>query len=98
MFLFIAILNFAFYLMKLDPQRQYFDFKIKYYNKGSKSDKIINQYYVNWKSNKMIFVDNRVYDFGPFRYFVEYDVDTSKLKNDWILAETLTDLSLSKHD
>ncbi len=83
LFLLIALLNFPLYLMKIDPQIQYYDVEVKYFNKKNKFDKIINQYYINWKTNKNVPVENRVYDFGPFRYFIEYDVDTSKLNDNW---------------
>ena len=82
-FLLIALLNFPLYLMKIDPQIQYYDVEVKYFNKKNKFDNIIYQYRVNWKNNKKIYQENRVYDIGPFRYFIEYDIESSKLNNDW---------------
>ncbi len=87
LFLLIAILSFAFYLMKLDPQKQYHDVKITYYNKENKFDKIVYQYHVNWKTNEKKFQENRIYDIGHFRYFIENNVDTSKLKENWKSTE-----------
>jgi hypothetical protein len=84
-FLLGAILNFYIYSNKIDPQTQFFDITTIYRKKSQKNDKIISQYYVNWKTNKDIPTNNRVYDFGPFRYFVEYDIDTLKLdKKEWL--------------
>ena len=88
MFLLIAILSFAFYLLKLDPKRQYHDVKITYYNKENKFDRVIYQYHVNWKTNEKKFQENRIYDIGPFRYFIEKNVDTSKLKGNWMSTES----------
>ncbi|MFY7987497.1 MAG: hypothetical protein ACOVNP_01350 [Flavobacterium sp.] len=40
---------------------------------------------MNWKSNKPVPTNNRIYDFGPFRYFVEYDIDTLEIdKREWM--------------
>ncbi|MGH2666640.1 hypothetical protein [Flavobacterium sp.] len=81
--LLIALLNFPLYLMKIDPQIQYYDVEVKYFNKRNKLESITSQYRINWKNNKKIYQENRVYDIGPFRYFIEYDIDSSKLNNDW---------------
>jgi len=84
-FLLGALLNFYIYSNKIDPQTQFFDIATIYRNKSQKNDKIISQYYVNWKSNKPVPTNNRVYDFGPFRYFIEYDIDTLKIdKKEWV--------------
>jgi hypothetical protein len=84
-FLIGSLINFYIYSNKIDPQIQFFDIATIYRNKSHKNDKIISQYYVNWKSNKPIPTNNRVYDFGPFRYFIEYDIDTLKLdKKEWV--------------
>jgi len=84
-FLLGTLLNFYIYSNKIDPQTQFFDIATIYRNKSQKNDKIISQYYVNWKSNKPVTTNNRVYDFGPFRYFIEYDIDTLKLdKKEWV--------------
>lgn len=83
-FLLGVLLNFYIYSNKIDPQTQFFDIATIYRNKSQKNDKIISQYYVNWKSNKPVPTNNRVYDFGPFRYFIEYDIDTLKIdKKEW---------------
>lgn len=82
-FLLIAAFNFPFYLMKLDPQIQYYDVEVTYFNKRNKFERIISQYHTNWKTNKKMYKENIVYDIGPFRYFIEYDIDSSKLNNDW---------------
>lgn len=87
LFLLIAIVSSAFYLLKLDPQRQYHDVKITYYNRENKFDRIMYQYHVNWKTNEKKFQENRIYDIGPFRYFIEKDIDTSKLKGNWMPKE-----------
>jgi len=79
----IALLNFLLYSMKIDPQTQYHDVEIKYFNKKNKFELIIKQYKVNWKTNRKIYQENKVYEIGPFRYFKEFDVDTTKLNNDW---------------
>lgn len=69
--------------MKLDPEVQYYDVEVKYLNKENKFKRTINQYRVNWKTNEKIYLENKVYDIGPFRYFIEYDIDSSKLNNEW---------------
>ena len=84
-FLLGALINFYIYSNKIDPQTQFFDIATIYRNKNQKNDKIISQYYVNWKTNKPIPTNNRVYDFGPFRYFIEYDIDTLEIgKKEWV--------------
>ena len=84
-FLFGTLLNFYIYSNKIDPQTQFFDIATIYRNKSQKNDKIISQYYVNWKSNKPVPTNNRIYDFGPFRYFVEFDIDTLEIdKREWV--------------
>jgi hypothetical protein len=84
-FLFGTLLNFYIYSNKIDPQTQFFDIATIYRNKSQKNDKIISQYYVNWKSNKPVPTNNRIYDFGPFRYFVEYNIDTLEIdKRKWV--------------
>lgn len=85
-FLLGTLLNFYSYSNKIDPQTQFFDIAIIYSNKSQKNDKIISQYYVNWKTNKHILTYNRVYDFKPFRYFIKYDIDTLQLdKKKWVM-------------
>ncbi len=80
-----VLINFYIYSNKIDPQTQFFDISTIYRHKSQKNDKIISQYYVNWKTNKHIPTNNRVYDFGPFRYFIEYDIDTLKLDTkEWV--------------
>ena len=84
-FLLGSLLNFYIYSNKIDPQTQFFDIAIIYRNKSQNNDKIISQYYVNWKTNKPVTTNNRVYDFGPFRCFIEYDIDTLQLdKKEWL--------------
>lgn len=72
------------YSMKIDPQNQYYDVEITYFNRKNKFEKIINQYYVDWKSNNKIYNQNKVFDFGPFRYFIEYNVNTDSLSENWV--------------
>ncbi len=80
-----TLINFYIYSNKIDPQTQFFDIVTIYRNKNQKNDKIISQYYVNWKTNKPIPTNNRIYDFGPFRYFIEYDIDTLEIgKKEWV--------------
>ncbi|WP_312825739.1 hypothetical protein [Epilithonimonas sp.] len=83
LFLFISLINLPLYLLKIDPQVQYFDIETLYYSKENKFDKIEKQYYVNWKNNLKDTIVNNVSDFGPFRKFNEYDVDINKLDSKW---------------
>lgn len=84
-FLLVILLNFYIYFNKIDPQAQFFDITTVYRNKNQNNEKIISQYYVNWKTNKKIPTNNRIYDFGPFRYYIQYNIDTLKLnKKEWI--------------
>lgn len=82
-FLIIALFNFPIYLMKIDPQTQYYDIKTLYWNKENKFEKIEQQYYINWKNNQKNIVNNRVYDIGPFRNYIEYRVKTEQLPKNW---------------
>jgi len=85
--LLFLVLNFTLYSLKIDPQVQYFDLKTIYHNKESTSEKINEQYYINWKTNEKIYLSNRVYDFGPFRNYLERNVDINKLGKNWIKVE-----------
>ena len=71
-------------LLKIDPPIYYHDIETLYFNKKNKFDKIEKQYYVNWKSNKNDTVINRVRDYGLFREFIEYEIDTAKIDESWI--------------
>lgn len=73
-------------LLKIDPPIYYHDIETLYFNKKNKFDKIEKQYYVNWKSNKNDTVINRIQDYGLFREFIEYEVDTTIIDGSWIKA------------
>jgi len=83
-FLLISLLNFLLYLLKIDPETQYYDIKTLYYNRNNKFEKIEEQYYINWKNNQKNIVANKVYDFWIFRNFIEYHIDTNNLDENWI--------------
>ena len=83
-FLLIALLNFPIYLMKIDPQVQYYDIETLYWNKKNKFEKIQKQYYINWKNNKKNIRINKVFDFGPFRNYLEYHVEIENLNDNWV--------------
>ena len=85
-FLIIALIIFPLYLLRLDPQTQYYDIQTLYLNKENKLEKIQEQYYINWKTNKKHIVSNRIYDCGPFRNYIEYHVDVNNLDYNWIKA------------
>lgn len=87
LFLGITLLYFSSYLMRLDPKIQFYDVEIKYFSKKNKFERIINQYYVVWKNNQKKYFENRVCDIGPFRYYIEYDVNLSELNDDWVKME-----------
>jgi hypothetical protein len=74
--------------MKIEPPTQFHDVEIKYYNKKNKFEFVIKQYRINWKNNKKIYLENKVYDIGPFRYFLEFDIDSSDLNSDWEKIKT----------
>ena len=82
-FLLFALINFPFYIMKIDPQIQYYDVETLYWNKTNKFEKIQKQYYINWKNNQKNIVNNKVFDFGPFRNYIEYHVKIEKLDENW---------------
>lgn len=86
-FLIITLFNFPIYLMKIDPQTQYYDIKTLYWNKENKFEKIEQQYYINWKNNQKNIVNNKVFDIGPFRNYLEYHVEAEQLPNNWVKIE-----------
>ena len=86
-FLLAALLNFPLYVGKIAPQSQYYDIETLYWNKTNKFEKIQKQYYINWKNNQENIVINKVFDFGPFRYYIEYEVETENLNDNWIKIE-----------
>ncbi len=82
--LIFAIGNLAVYYAKIDPDIQYRDYKTLYVNKENTDEKILRQYNVNWKTLKYEYQNNQVEDYGIFRYYKFYRVDTLKLhKNKW---------------
>lgn len=83
-FLLLALLNFPIYLMKIDPQVQYYDIETLYWNKTNKFEKIQKQYYINWKNNQKNIIINKVFDFGPFRNYLEYRVEIENLDENWV--------------
>lgn len=83
-FLLLALLNFPIYLMKIDPQVQYYDIETLYWNKTNKFEKIQKQYYINWKNNQKNIIINKVFDFGPFRNYLEYCVEIENLDENWV--------------
>lgn len=82
--LLILVLNLPLYCMRIDPQIQYYDLETIYWNKANKFEKIEKQYYINWKSNQKHIVLNKVSDFGPFRNYLQYNIDTETLDSDWV--------------
>jgi len=70
--------------MKIDPQVKYYDIETLYWNKKNKFEKIQKQYYINWKNNKKNIRINKVFDFGPFRNYLEYHVEIENLNDNWV--------------
>lgn len=83
-FLLILVLNLLLYCMRIDPQIQYYDIETLYWNRTNKFEKIQKQYYINWKSNQKHVVFNKVFDFGPFRNYLQYNIKTEALDDDWV--------------
>lgn len=70
--------------MRIDPQIQYYDIETLYWNRTNKFEKIQKQYYINWKSNQKHVVFNKVFDFGPFRNYLQCNIKTEALDDDWV--------------
>ena len=80
--LIFAIGNLAVYYAKIDPDIQYRDYKTLYINKNNTDEKIVSQYDVNWKTLKKEYQNNHVADYGIFRIYKSYRIDTLKLNMD----------------
>ncbi len=78
-----AIGNLAVYSAKIDPDIQFKDSGILYVNELNPGEKIISQYYVNWKTNEKEFQNNHVEDIGIFRIYKTYGIDILNLKQKW---------------
>ena len=81
--LFLAIGNLVVYSAKIDPDVQFKDAKILYVNELNPDEKIISQYDVNWKTNEKQFQNNHVENFGVFRIYKSYAIDTLNLEQKW---------------
>jgi hypothetical protein len=77
-----SITLFVFY-KNIDPDIQFKDYKVLYVNKQNSNEKIIRQFDVNWKTNEKEFQNNVVEDFGIFRIYKSYGIDTLKLDAKW---------------
>jgi hypothetical protein len=77
--LIFAIGNLAVYSAKIDPDIQFRDFKTLYVNKQNPNEKIVSQYYVNWKTLEKQYQKNYVADYGIFRIYRSYGIDTLNL-------------------
>jgi hypothetical protein len=78
-FLFIAIVNLPMYISQIDPEIQYYDEKVLLINPKNHSERLIRQYYINWKSNEKIYSNNLVNEFSCFRY----------IKKEWTSSDTI---------
>jgi len=81
---FLAIIDLPLYIMKIDPDIQYYDSKILYVNSLNNDEKIVRQYLINWKTNEKIYMNNHVKDVGYIRIFKTFNIDTMNLKKEWI--------------
>ena len=81
--LFIAIVNLIFYSAKIDPNIQFSDSEVLFINKENPNKRIVRQYYVNWKTNEKIFQNNEVTNYGIFRIYQSYQIDTLNLDKKW---------------
>src|ERR1035437_9166057 len=67
-FLFVAIISLPMYIGRIDPEIQYYDECVLAINPKKQSEKIIRQYYIDWKPNVKIYSNNFVKEVGCFRY------------------------------
>lgn len=81
--LFFAIGNLTFYYFKIDPDIQFRDSKVLFINELNPNEKIISQYYVNWKTNQKKHQNNRIENIWVFRYYKSYNIDTLNLEKNW---------------
>jgi hypothetical protein len=81
--LFIAVVNLIFYSAKIDPNIQFRDSEVLFINKENPNKRIVRQYYVNWKTNEKIFQNNEVTNYGIFRIYQSYQIDTLNLDKKW---------------
>jgi len=82
--LIISILTSLVFYTNIDPDVQFRDSKILFVNKENHNEKIIEQYDVNWKTNEKLFQNNQVENFGIFRLYKHYRIDTLKIdKEKW---------------
>ncbi len=82
--LIFALGNLAVYSAKIDPDIQYRDYKTLYINKENDNEKIVSQYDVNWKTLEKEYQFNHVTDYGIFRIYKSYRIDTLNLRiEDW---------------
>lgn len=81
--LFISFITLFVFYKNIDPDIQFRDFKVLYVNKQNPNEKIVKQYFVNWKTNEKEFHNNIVEDFGVFRIYKSSGIDTLKLNEKW---------------
>jgi len=77
--LFFALGNLTVYSARVDPDIQFKDFQTLYISKQEPNEKIVNQYYVNWKTLEKQYENNHVIDYGVFRIYKSYRIDTLNL-------------------
>ena len=78
-----SILTLFVFYKNIDPDVQYRDSQILFVNRQNPNEKIIRQFDVNWKTNKKYFINNQVEDFGIFRIYKSYGIDTLNLDKNW---------------
>ena len=78
-----SILTLFVFYKNIDPDVQFRDSEILFVNKQNPNEKIIRQFDVNWKTNEKEFINNHVKDFGIFRIYKSYGIDTLNLDEKW---------------
>ena len=79
----VSVLTLFVFYKNIDPDVQFRDSEILFVNRENPNEKIIRQFDVNWKTNEKEFINNQVVDFGIFRIYKSYGIDTLNLNNKW---------------
>jgi hypothetical protein len=86
-FLVIMLLTLPISPMKIGQRVQYYDIDTLYWNKKNKFEKVQKQYYINWENNHKNITLNKISDLGPFRNYLEYNIEIEQMDEDWVKAQ-----------
>ena len=78
-----SILTLFVFYKNIDPDVQFRNSGILFVSQQNTNEKIIRQFDINWKTNEKEFINNHVVDFGIFRVYKAYGIDTLNLDKKW---------------